>query len=191
MGQEAIQTDDAALGDDIPPFRLRTAHFFVVTTLCAIVVAIRLNWIDWDKVPNDGVEVVRFYQVLASLLFGAAFTALLILFGRRWRFNRSEFQSPGHWLLVFVAVAALISGITEVLLLLYPHYSDSSNVSFDVWNLEKLLMCSGIGIACFVFAWLMSGNLWWKSILALPGIVLLALVPQHLLVLKQAYSNTN
>lgn len=184
MEKETIQSELASQGDDIPQFRMRIAHFFLLTTVCAIISSIIISWIDWKEIPNDAVGFFKLQVGLVSLLFGAAFTALLILLGRRWRFGRSELQSPGHWLLVFLATVALIQGITGVLLKKFCYYNDSSNISFDAWNLEKLLLCSTIGITCFIFAWLISGNLWWKSILAFSGIILLTLVPQHILVLQ-------
>lgn len=184
MGNETVQAEPALQGENIPQFRMRTAHFFLLTTVCAIVGTIRLSWIDWNEVP---IEVLGFFKLqvgIFSLLFGAAITALLILLGRRWRFGRSELQFPGHWLLVFLAIVALIRGVTGALLEVFRHYSDSSNIGFEAWNLEKLMLCSAAGITCFIFSWLIPGNFCWKSILAIPGVILLALVPQHVLVLQ-------
>lgn len=183
MEEKAVQSEFGLQGKVIPPFRLRIQHFFLLGTVGAVILTIRINWVDWHEIPNEAVWAFKLQVGLASLLYATAFTALLIVFGRRWRFGRSEVQTPGHWLLVFLATAALIDGVVALLLGCYRHFYESSNIGFEAWNLEKLLLCSMVGIACFIFSWLISGSRWWKSILTIPGVVLIALVPQHVLAL--------
>ena len=183
MEEEPILPEIASRNEVIPQFRMRIIHYFLLSTVYSILCTTKLSWIDWSEIPHENIGVIKLYAGLTSLFYSAAFTALLILLGRRFRYGRSELQSPGHWLLAFFATGAFIEGLTAVLLQFYRFYYDSSRILFEVWNLEKLLLCSTVGITCLVFAWLISGNLWWKSILILSGIVMLALVPQHILVL--------
>ncbi len=85
--------------------------------------------------------------------------------------------------MLFIAIGALIQGLTELLLELGRFYHASMYVDFYTWNLRKLVLCSAVGITSLIFGWLTPGNFWWKSIFAMFGVVLIALVPQHVLAL--------
>lgn len=170
-----------------PPFRIRTAHFFLLTTVCAAMATLRISWVSWQEVPAGDVQFFKLQIGLAATLLGVALTGVLILLGRRWRYGRSELKFPGHWLLLFMAIGALSQGLVEILLEFYRFYASSPDVDFYVWNLEKLLLCSTVGITSLIFAWLIPGNVWWKALLAVSGVILLVLVPQHLLVLQGAW----
>lgn len=184
MGDELEQPAINSQPNRIPPFRIRISHFFLLTTVCAAIATLRISWINWSDVLADDFHFFKLHIGLASLLFGAAFTGVLILLGRRWRYGRSELNFPGHWLLLFLATGALFQGLVEITLKIYRFYADPLVVDFYAWNLEKLLLCFTVGTTSLVFAWLISGNAWWKAILVVSGGALLALVPQHILVLR-------
>lgn len=167
-----------------PSRRLRISHLLLITTVCAVVLAIRIAWTDWEVIPVEIRGYARSSLAYGAILYGIALSALLLFGWCRVRGEQSIVFHPGHWLLLFLAVCVVLDGLSSLIVWAYKAQSTSADVEFWAWNVEKLSLCSLVSANCLVFSWLMQGNRWWKTVVVVPGCVLLLLVPQHVLALS-------
>ncbi|QDT69934.1 hypothetical protein MalM25_28780 [Planctomycetes bacterium MalM25] len=170
-----------------PPFRPRIAHYLLFSLVCAAVAATRANWATGSGGPSETTLLTTTYAGLCSLFDSIAFTGLLILLGRWWQYDQTPLRHPGHWLLTLMAFSATVSWLFATVMEMGRFYGDSPSAAFHTWNMNKLVMCSTVGVVAGLFAWAIRGNRWWKAMFFLLSTVLIALVPQHVLVLLGIY----
>lgn len=164
-----------------PSRRLRISHLLLITTVCAVVLAIRGAWTDWEGIPVDVRGYARSSLAYGAILYGIALSALLLFGWSRVRGEQLIVFQPGHWLLLFLAVCVVLDGLCGLVVWAYKARSTSSNVEHYAWNFEKLSLCLVVGINCLAFSHLIQSSRWWKTAVVVPGCVLLLLVPQHIL----------
>lgn len=172
------ETDSA---EHKPSRRLRISHLLLITTVCAFVLAIRTAWTDWEVIPVEIRGYARSSLAYGAILYGIALSALLLFGWSRVRGAQSIVSHPGHWLLLFLAFCVVLDGLCSLVVWAYKAQSTSAHVEFYAWNIEKLSLCTIVGVNCLAFSWLMQSSRWWKTAVVVPGCVLLLLVPQHIL----------
>ena len=179
MSQDNPQYFESPIEHSAPTRRLRTTHFFLLTTVCAFIATIRIAWVDWQLVPAENASYFRSYTVFMGFVYGAAIASLVLFVVQVRKTGQTRITQPGHWLLLFLATTAMLEGLVSIVIFIYAYSSASSSVEYYAWNLEKILICPLVAFNCFVFARRIQGNWCWKTMLYFPGCILLLLVPQH------------
>ncbi len=163
--------------------QIQISHLLILTTACAIVAAVLSLATDWKPIPLETRSHVRVRHLIMTLIYGSAVAGFFAIAWHRWRAKLTFPAAPGHWLMLFLATAALIEVIATLITNTYNSMYPSSNASYYSWNIEKLVLCTTMAINCFVFAYLMRSGWRWAITLAIPGFVLVALAPLHVLAL--------
>ncbi|MEM8946835.1 MAG: hypothetical protein AAGD11_16800 [Planctomycetota bacterium] len=175
-------SESEPIGERRSSRRLRVSHFLLVTTLCAIVLAVRDAWFDWKSVAGQVETYAYAYLTFSSLLYGVALSGLCVFVWHRVCSDVPSVKFAGHWMLLFAAIGVILDALVSVSVWLYSEVTTSSYPDFYAWNLDKILLCSAMACNCATFAWLISGDWCWKLALIFPAAVLVMLVPQHIYV---------
>ena len=192
-GQARLQVDGQCDGVPLSEARSepgpRVAHFFLLTTCCAVIATVRAACVYWDSFTEGTQSYARVMHIFYSIIFGAALAGLMIVAYRLWNGLPTVLEAPGHWLILVFVTSALIEGAAVAIGRVYQALSSSPAADFNTWHLEHGLLRSGIAISCFIFSWLMRGRLIWKVVVLVPGCILLALVPVNVMAVTGTWRN--
>jgi hypothetical protein len=99
----------------LPPLRLH--HFFSLTAVTAVLLAMmgpRYANPQWQMPFPGGPQFVFLGVGILNAIFGAIATTFLI-YGFAWRRRGIRFfHQPGHWLIVDISVAAVLSAVVQL-----------------------------------------------------------------------------
>ena len=132
------------------PPSLGISHLMVWTAFTAVVLTVFLA-ISPPEEDTVGLERMWLYGVrfAYSIIYGAALTGMMIFV--RWIVTAKSFAvlQPGHWLLMLVAIGAMIDGAVAIVIKWFvePNWWRHSNAGFELWLLHQVV---GYGAAVFV-----------------------------------------
>jgi hypothetical protein len=153
-----------------PPLRIH--HFFIVTAVSAVVLAlnramIQIGALDGGNFFSSG------NGMLAATLSGVA--VALVGLALIWRLRgRVMFQSPGHWMLL----GALFFPFLFLLLLAAWLLSDSPDMSYTPIPLTvySIVLFIGWPVLNFIAAWKGFDSRWWRWYFLLNGAMYFAIM---------------
>lgn len=93
-----------------PPIRLGIVHFFVWITTCALVLTGYKLLNDPSDFADDERAFSSAFQLVMSIGYSLALTALGVLIVRRWQGDRRFPTHAGHWLVIVGVIAMAIDG---------------------------------------------------------------------------------
>ena len=165
------------------PERLRVAHFFLLTTVCAAVATLKLSWTRWDEIPLEYHNYFIIHHFFMSLVFGLALSTIFLFHWRRWHGGAAQWGTPGHWLLVCFAWAAISQAVVTLLYSMRTSYLSDPTALFYAWYVQESTVCTCVSAACFAVGYLMHASWQWKVVLYLPGCAMALMVPAYLAIL--------
>lgn len=155
--------------------RLQIIHFLVWTALCAVVLAVRSAWWEWGPMTPWDRALYTFGFIAFSMGYAAAIGGLLLLYWRWSRGGGKFFIAPGHWLLIFLAAAALFDGIGVLVNRLARHWLLTMPIPAAEgveWNLDQLVQAAGGTVVCLFCAKYVRNGWEWTALFLLPIVVL-------------------
>lgn len=166
-----------------PRSRLQIKHLLAWTAACAIVAAARTAWTDWESLPAENHNYLRVGHLIMSLAYGAGLASLLIVFWRRWRSGLAFPADPGHWLLILIATAAVVDGLSTFAIRIYNHSHGAPSWEYYSFHTQQAAVLVTLATVCVIFARSMHADLSWSLTLLLLGGILLGLASIHALLL--------
>ena len=115
-----------------PPLRIGIAHLMLWILNCGLVLTgYRLLNDPAEILPEDRL-FADVFQLVMSMGYSLALTALIVLLARRWRGDRRFPTHAGHWLVIVGAIALAIDGGSLAIVKLYAAWQGRS--WSDYWS---------------------------------------------------------
>jgi hypothetical protein len=174
--------EDSLIARERSP-RIRIAHWFLLTAVCASVAAVRTIWDGWFLFSGPSRQYNFVVNLFVALLVGTSITGALITFWQRPNEAHPK-RAPGHWLLLYVGLLyGWLGGFNFVMAAIDGVAPRAFSLSeFELWHAQTLFLYLGAALVSFLAAWGIKGSWWWKGQPLTAGIALMTMVPQHFLV---------